>query len=54
MARRKVWFVFNTDNDNARVNDRDLTSKEQMVEPPIFFLPNKIMISIMKAADFYS
>jgi hypothetical protein len=37
MTTRKVWFIFNTDNDSARVNDYDLTPKEEMVEPPFLF-----------------
>lgn len=53
VTTRKVWFVLNTDNDSARVNAHDLTPKEQMVDPPFWFLTKLIMVSFMEATDLY-
>jgi hypothetical protein len=53
MTTKKVWFILNTDNDSARVNDYDLTPKEQMVEPLFLFSTKLVMISSMEATDLY-
>jgi hypothetical protein len=53
MTPRKVWFVLNIGNDSARVNDHDLTPKEQMVEPNFLFLTKLMMIYFMEATDLY-